>query len=551
MGTAYKYTHIIDRYLCPMLFMAAFVSYMLFSHLMPITDPVESNYALTAKEMVVTSNWIAPQIYGKVWFDKPALIYWLLAASFKIFGFTAAAARIIPAFFSAASVAFIYWFISRIADTKRGLIAAAVLATSFQFMFMSKLVITDTLLFFFGNAAVAFFYLGYISFRNTKKWYLLLYPCMGLAVLTKGPVGLLLPGLIMFGFLVIQRKWSEIRNMYILPGLGLLCVVVLPWYVQMYSSYGSDFINNFFGVHNYLRATVSEHPKDNVFYFYPAVFLLGMLPWSGVALQGLYLGYKNLRRDDCTKDLFCLIWIAVYFVFYSLMATKYLTYTFPMLFPVAILTAEYINTLFIEQRSKTLLWWVGLPLTVLVLSYIFISYKYLLKTEFMISTLSVLLVMAVALWTSKRGKTEEIFKAIFCCSLSIFILLSATVAPRIANLRSGKSTAENLEMFKDYKVGIYNDYSTSAVFYSGNVLVRLKAGNGLTAQQIPTLDWSSKYTMPTETLDEFMEGDQYGQHRIIIVPKNRQQEFNQEQKSTMFKTLMENQDISILKADGR
>lgn len=109
---------------------------------MPITDPVESNYTLTAKEMLLSQDWLSPRIYNQVWFDKTVMFYWLLGIDFKIFGVSAA--RIIPAFFGACGIVLAEWFGSEISTPRRGLIAARVLGTSLQYFVISNLLITET-----------------------------------------------------------------------------------------------------------------------------------------------------------------------------------------------------------------------------------------------------------------------------------------------------------------------------------------------------------------------------------------------------------------------
>ena len=86
------------------LFIIALLFFMVGNPWLPITDPVESNYALTAKEMVVTGDWLSPQIYGQYWYDKPIMVYWLLALSFKVFGFADWAARMPSGIMGAASL---------------------------------------------------------------------------------------------------------------------------------------------------------------------------------------------------------------------------------------------------------------------------------------------------------------------------------------------------------------------------------------------------------------------------------------------------------------
>ena len=112
-----------------LIFLAALTFYLSFNAYIPVTDPVESNYALTAKEMVMSGDWLSPRIYGHYWFDKPIMIYWLIALSFKVFGITEFAARLPVAVFSAGSVAFVYWFGQKLFDNaKVALLSALVLA---------------------------------------------------------------------------------------------------------------------------------------------------------------------------------------------------------------------------------------------------------------------------------------------------------------------------------------------------------------------------------------------------------------------------------------
>jgi 4-amino-4-deoxy-L-arabinose transferase-like glycosyltransferase len=95
------------------------VFYSAFNSYLPVTDPVESNYALTAKEMIMSNDLMSPRIYGHYWFDKPIMIYWFIALSYKLFGINEFAARFPSALFSAFSVSLIYWFAQKIYNNKK------------------------------------------------------------------------------------------------------------------------------------------------------------------------------------------------------------------------------------------------------------------------------------------------------------------------------------------------------------------------------------------------------------------------------------------------
>ncbi len=504
------------------IFLISFFFYMFFNHIMPITDPVESNYALTAKEMVLTADWISPRIYGTIWFDKPVFFYWVTAIAFQLFGFSEWAARLAPAFFASAGLVLMYWFAAKIVKPRVAILAVLIMGTSFEYIILAKLVVTDMVFFVFNCAALGFFYLGYIKMDGTKKrWYQIAYVSMALAVLTKGPVGALLPGLVMLLFIAVQCNWSEIKELFIPSGIFLFAVVALPWYAAMYAMHGTEFINSFFGVHNYLRATVSEHPKDNVSYYYIAVFVLSMLPWSALAIKALIQGCKEFRAKSSPLLLFLFLWAATYFGFYSLMATKYLTYTFPILFPVAILTAIHLERMLLQGETTAIVYWIGGPFVLLLLGYMVVAYRYLAGLGLIVTVVSLLLFVSL-LWWKSRERAITVFKLLCLCQLGSYIILCLFVFPAVTESRSGKGIAENIAGLGREQIGMYQFYSTSEVFYSSNIAVKLEPSSALPLHQPEELDWSSKYTMPIQGLADFMT---QSPSSLIVVPDTQKGTF--------------------------
>lgn len=505
------------------LFLISFLGYMFFNQAMPITDPVESNYVLTAKEMVLTGDWVSPRIYGNVWFDKPVFFYWLTAIAFQIFGFSEWAARLAPALFAAAGLVLLYWFTNKTTTRRTALLAVVIMGTSFEYIVLSKLIITDMVFFVFNCAALGFFYLGYVKMNGTKRWYLAAYISMALAVLTKGPIGALLPGLVMLLVIAVQRNWGELKAMSIPAGIFLFAVVALPWYATMYALHGTEFINNFFGVHNYLRATVSEHPKDNVSYYYIAVFVLSMLPWSALAIKALIQGSKELRSQTSPLQLFFLLWIVAYFGFYSLMATKYLTYTFPILFPVSILTAIQLERMLEQGKAAKILYWIGVPVALLIVVYMLAAYRYLAGWELGLAIVSFLMLLLFTVWQARKRTAADVLKLLFLGQLGSYIVLSLFILPAITEDRSGKGMAESLIGFEAEKIGMYQFYSTSAVFYSDKVATKLTPSSIVSSRQAEALDWSSKYTMPTQEIANFGAKSLLTDRLIIVEDKQRDQ----------------------------
>ena len=271
------------------------------SHLLPVTDPVESNYALTAKEMVLSGNWLSPQIYGHFWFDKPAMVYWLMSISYSLFGFTDFASRLPAAFCGAATITLLVWYIRRI--TKNNVVAVwsgIMLATSLEFWIISHAIITDSMLMLFTVPTLLSAYIGLME--NNRRHMVIAYFSSGLACLSKGPVGLVLPGMLLLIWCGLMRNKKLFLRLFPWQGILIFFITALPWYACMYAIHGDPFIREFLGLHNIVRATSSEHPGDNHFYYYFLLLPFSLLPWTGLffyeKLRDVYFNIQHLRRPE-------------------------------------------------------------------------------------------------------------------------------------------------------------------------------------------------------------------------------------------------------------
>lgn len=469
-------------------FVLALAIYLPLNSLIPVTDPVEANYALTAKEMLLSGDWLSPQIYGQFWYDKPAMIYWLIAGSYKLFGVGEFAARFPAALFSAASVAFTCWFGRRLYDNwLTGFLAALVLATSLEFWVLARMIITDAILFFFASVAVGTYYLGLIG--QGKIWYAVGYFFAGLAVLTKGPVGIALPVMSVFAYIILTRRWALFSRLFLLPGLVIFLLVAAPWYGAMIKAHGQEFVDTFLGLHNYLRATVSEHPKDNVVYYYLVLFPLSLLPWTGIF-------FRSLAGKKPPHFAFLAVWLGVTVGFYTLMATKYLTYVFPALFPAALMTGCQLEQMLSAGRRRWL--WLSLPV-LLLLAALAAGLKFLPGSGWLVLYLAAGLAAVAVLWLQLRGDPIWLPWATGAFMVVISLLLIYQGLIPLAGSRSAKAIVAAVPA-RGAEIGSFGEYPTSAVFYSGYPMPRLVSGNtDLSDGGV----WAGKYTMPTETVASF------------------------------------------------
>lgn len=301
--------------------------------LIPVTDPTENCYALTAKEMLEAGDYFSPRIYGNFWYDKPIFFYWEIIFAFKIFGVNEFALRFFPAVFATVGVFLTYFFAGKMYNKKVGFTAAVILATAPGYWYVAHAIITDMTLFCAISTTLMTFYFAYTE--NKPRLLYVAFAAAGVAVLTKGPIGFCLPALIIFLFLLGQGGLKFLWRGEIFKGALLMLAIISTWYLPMYIMHGKQFLTDFLGVHNFLRATVSEHPQYDVWYYYAIIFFIGFLPYIFPLAR-----IKKLPALD-TRRRFLIIWAVTVFVVFQSFATKYPTYTFPYMMPIAILFAEY------------------------------------------------------------------------------------------------------------------------------------------------------------------------------------------------------------------
>ena len=408
-----------------------------------VTAPVEVNYAQTAKEMLAAGDYLSPQIYGNYWYDKPIFFYWELIVAFSVFGVTDFAARFFPALFAAVGLVMTYAFARRLYDERTAFRAAIILGTGVLYSFLAKLILTDMSLFVFFGGTLAAFFIGY--YEREQKYFYIAYACAGLAVLTKGPIGLLLPGLVILVFLALARDLSALRRMCIPTGLLVFAAVCAPWYIYMYFVHGADFVNTFLGIHNVLRATVSEHAQWDVWYFYLGIYFIGMFPWSFALPLALYRVWR-IRPDIDVRTLFLLVWAIVVPVFFQFMATKYPTYSFPAFLPTAILTARLL------------------------------------------------------------AKNPRVLKvgAILGMGLYLAVVFVVTNYSERDGHFSGKGAAAILAqtMKPDDLLVCYGDYTATVPYYTGHTMYALATREEIAARAPKEMSWNSKNVMPFLPIDE-------------------------------------------------
>ena len=192
----------------------------------PLTDPDEAFYAETAQEMISHHSFLTPLIFGHPQFEKPPLFYWLLMGSFKTFGITTFAARLIPSLFGIIGIIGIYFFSRKILPEKTALCSSFILAASLLYFCLSRAALTDIVFSVFVAFSLFSFYLWY-KFRGSR--YLILFGVFcALSVLTKGPLGMVLSFGAVIVFLAVSRDFKSLKSFIVNKWWILFLLLVIP-----------------------------------------------------------------------------------------------------------------------------------------------------------------------------------------------------------------------------------------------------------------------------------------------------------------------------------
>lgn len=298
----------------------------------PLVGPDEPRYARVAVEMHRAHSWVTPTLRGQPWLEKPPLYYWLAGAFFAPLGETELAARlpsVLAGVFLVGTTALVG---ARLYGGRAGLHAGFVLATSLLPFAYAHGATMDMLLAATTTAAIGLLALGTLGVAGR-----LAFPgawlFMAAATLAKGPLGVLLPGLVLAGHALVTREWRLLHRLLSPVGILLFLLLAGPWHVAISLDQGPAFVDTFLLGHNLERFTSTIHHHPGPFYYYLPVVLAGLFPWSGLVVPALALAAPRRSR----ADLFLLLWLLVPFAFFSAAGSKLPGYILPCLPPLAVL----------------------------------------------------------------------------------------------------------------------------------------------------------------------------------------------------------------------
>lgn len=457
----------------PLLLVLAIYLYFFQLDKIALTDPDETFYAQTAKEMLRKGEWLTPILYGKPQFEKPILFYSFVEASYKLFGVNEFAARFPSALFGTIGLLAMYFLGRLLFSSRAGLFSAIVLATNIEYIMLSIGCVTDMMLTVFLLLGVLFFFYAHIKKKDI--FYVLSAAAFAFAVLTKGPIFVLLSVFILALYLIIIKDFEPFKKYgTLIWSVIVFIIIAAPWYILMYKLHGNSFIDEFFGFHNVTRFLTPEHKTGSQVYYNIPIILGGFMPWSAFLPLGFVHIFKNCEKN---KSVFIYLWFLVIFIFFTVSSTKLPTYVFPCFISLALMIGKLWDDFLSGQGGKALSsgmkysYYLLLAVIFLALigGYIFLKMDY---PDIVPSALVVALFLVLGLAISLAAFMAKKFMAVFfliayTIALAMYPLTTA-VLPYINYYETEKPVSEAIAlMYKEGDIiGGERDFRAGLAFYT-------------------------------------------------------------------------------------
>ncbi len=341
------------------LFVLAIALFVLLTYLphlgsYPLWDPWETQYAQVAHEMVQQTEkgrdiyYIKPHYrHSDKWLSKPIFHLWLMNISFRLLGENAFTARLPEVLMSLLALLFVFFAVAKLWNRRAALISALILGTSPMFFLIGRSNIVDMPYLAWQVGAISFLMVGLFGDeRKEAKYIYWFYFFSAFALLTKGLLSIVIPGVIIFGYILTTWDWQLLRRLRLVRGIAIYLIVGFPWFFFMMLSYGPlYYLKVFFWYHHFRRYAGDIKKPNGSFDMYVKVFAFANFPWSAflpaavVDMARRMKGWHALR----SKEFFLFMSMLMPYIFMSYGSTKFNHYIFPSVPFAAMLVGVYVD----------------------------------------------------------------------------------------------------------------------------------------------------------------------------------------------------------------
>ena len=311
----------------------------------PLSVPDEGRYVEISREMTATGNYLTPRLNSVKYFEKPVFFYWLEAFSINLFGLNEFTLRLWPALFALFGCLAVAVAGARLFGRLTGLLGATVLATSLLYYGLSRAIILDMPVSILLTLALLSFLMGTHEAPGLKRrlYLWVFYAFAALSVLTKGLIGIFIPGLVIGAWILLLGEWRMLKTLYIPSGLALFLLIAAPWHI-MVGRANPEFFQFYFIHEHFQRYLTKVHGRYKPFWYFMPIVLLGLFPWSAFLVQAIKHNLPSTWRErhEHRDALFLILWAGLVFLFFSSSSSKLAPYILPVFPPLALLVGRYL-----------------------------------------------------------------------------------------------------------------------------------------------------------------------------------------------------------------
>lgn len=438
----------------------------------------EARNATCAREMLLRDDWVVPTFNGQLRTDKPALEYFAMMIAYRVGGISEGSARFFSALCGFLLILCTFLFAKRHIGQEAAWWSALVLLASPHLITQFRLATPDPYLILSDTLALYCFLEGWLCSKRRTVWYLGMYAFLGLALLAKGPIGLLLPGLILLIFLLCKRQFRWKTFVGLRPwGILLTMAIAAPWYVLVHVRTNGAWTKGFFLAHNVGRFSDAMGGHSGLFLLTLLFVFAGMLPFSVFIVHVFGHTFKRIRQHDLW--LLCLISVCVIIGFYAISRTKLINYTVPCYPFLALMTGMFLAHLLSGKTPPKALWAAPLLLAAfgLAVPVAFWFWTHLNVHLMKFNWLTPLFLIyplgtGIALWNFSRRKFRPGIYAMTCTFIAGTILLQAFPYPYMDQYTPMRKAAPLLG--ENRAIAAYQRFNPAFVFYAGHPIPVLK-----------------------------------------------------------------------------
>ncbi|WP_119025479.1 ArnT family glycosyltransferase [Acinetobacter soli] len=347
-----------------------------------LSIPDEGRYADISRHMFESGDWLVPRLDGLPFIHKPPMLHWLSSIAMHIFGVHVWVVRLVPVLAASLLLIGTYLFVRKYLSQKIAELSILMMATNLLFFGSSQYVNHDLLL--ATGITLSVFCLVDFSLCNRKAMLFLGYFFAASAFLTKGLIGILIPGMILLPWLLYTRQYKRIPAFFNPFALLFLAALTLPWLYQMQQIY-PDFLHYFFIDQQFNRFHSNQFNNKQSWFFYLVILLVSLLPWL---LTLRWTGLRTMLHQQRLNPVGQLLiwWLVSVVIFFSIPPSKLAGYILPALIPLIILCAVAFEKSTLNTQQLTRMQKYAPAAFVCLLGFVLAATLYFIPLDFNLSS---------------------------------------------------------------------------------------------------------------------------------------------------------------------